>query len=125
MPKLAEFNLLRGLPKTQRNIRARAHENLEHHVEVSRQYGEKYLDGPHEYGYDGYQFDGRCLPIARYNVAYYELKRGDCLDYEGISVQTGPTLVSCLQLPARGLRATSDDRRLTGVRRQTRSLHRG
>jgi len=79
MPKLAELNLLSGLPKTQRNICARAHEKSEHHVEISRQYGEEYFGGPREYGYGGYKYDGRWLPVARDIVAHFGLKRGDCV----------------------------------------------
>lgn len=77
MHKSTEFNLLRGLPRTKRNIQTRAHEKTEHHVEVSRRYGEEYFDGPREYGYGGYKYDGRWLPVARDIVAHFGLKRGD------------------------------------------------
>ena len=75
--KSTEFYLLRGLPRTKRNIQTRAHEKTEHHVEVSRRYGEEYFDGTREYGYGGYKYDGRWLPVARDIVAHFGLKRGD------------------------------------------------
>ena len=74
---MAEFDLLRRLPKTMRNIQARAHTKTALHVEVSRRYGKEYFDGPREYGYGGYKYDGRWLPVAHDVVAHFGLKRGD------------------------------------------------
>jgi len=72
-----ELDLLKALPKSRRNVSARAHAKTEHHIEVSRQYGEAYFDGPREYGYGGYRYDGRWVPVARDIVAHYGLRPGN------------------------------------------------
>ena len=60
----AEVNLLAALPKGKRNLSARSAKTDEH-VRISREYGEQYFDGPREYGYGGYRYDGRWIPVAR------------------------------------------------------------
>lgn len=44
---------------------------------VAKQWGYDYWDGDRRYGYGGYSYDGRWLPIARDIVAHYGLKPGD------------------------------------------------
>ena len=56
---MPEVNLLAKLPKPKRNVNARATAKTEEHIRVSREYGEIYFDGPREYGYGGYRYDGR------------------------------------------------------------------
>jgi len=73
---MAEVDLLAKLPKGGRNLAARAR-RTEEHVRVSREYGEMYFDGPREYGYGGYRYDGRWIPVARDMVAHFGLKPGD------------------------------------------------
>lgn len=46
-------------------------------AEVAIQYGEDYWDGDRRYGYGGYKYDGRWLPIAREIADYYNIKSGD------------------------------------------------
>jgi ubiquinone/menaquinone biosynthesis C-methylase UbiE len=38
-----------------------------------------YFDGPREYGYGGYQYDGRWKPVAQDLIAHFGLLRGDRL----------------------------------------------
>lgn len=73
---MAEVNLLAKLPKAKRNLAARAGKTDEH-IRVSREYGRMYFDGPREYGYGGYRYDGRWLPVARDIVAHFGLRPGD------------------------------------------------
>jgi ubiquinone/menaquinone biosynthesis C-methylase UbiE len=73
---MAEVNLLAALPKGKRNLAARTAKTDEH-VRVSREYGQMYFDGPREYGYGGYRYDGRWIPVARDMVAHFGLKAGD------------------------------------------------
>jgi ubiquinone/menaquinone biosynthesis C-methylase UbiE len=73
---MAEVNLLATLPKGKRNLSARTAKTDEH-VRISREYDEKYFDGPREYGYGGYRYDGRWIPVARDMVAHFGLKGGD------------------------------------------------
>ncbi len=44
---------------------------------VAKRWGEEYWDGPRQYGYGGYKYDGRWLPIAQDIAKRYELKAGD------------------------------------------------
>ncbi len=72
-----EVDLLRALPKTKRNLEKRADAKNPEVVRISKQYGEMYFDGPRDYGYGGYGYDGRWVPVARDIVEYFSLKRGD------------------------------------------------
>lgn len=44
---------------------------------IAKQYGQDYWDGDRQYGYGGYRYDGRWLPIAQKMVKHYDLKPGD------------------------------------------------
>ncbi len=74
---MAEVDLLRSLPRAGRNVKARKTAKTPEHVRVSREYGQSYFDGPREYGYGGYFYDGRWKPVARDIVDHFGLKRGD------------------------------------------------
>lgn len=74
---MAEVNLLAALPKAKRNLNARATAKSDEVIAISRQYGELYFDGPRDYGYGGYRYDGRWLPVARDIVRHFGLKPGD------------------------------------------------
>lgn len=71
---MAEVDLLHALPKVKRNIQKRKDAKDPHVVLVSKQYGEMYFDGPREYGYGGYRYDGRWVPVARDIVTHFNLK---------------------------------------------------
>ena len=74
---MAEVDLLRRLPKTKRNITKRARAKTPEHIAIAKQYGEMYFDGPREYGYGGYRYDGRWIPVAEDIIAHFGLKPGD------------------------------------------------
>lgn len=71
------INLLQGLPTSKRNLEARRDGKSPEVVRLSREFGELYFDGPREYGYGGYRYDGRWIPVARDIVAHFNLKSGD------------------------------------------------
>lgn len=73
---MAEVDLLRSLPKPKRNIQKRAEAKDPAVIAIAKQYGEMYWDGPREYGYGGYHYDGRWRPVARDIIAYYGLAPG-------------------------------------------------
>jgi ubiquinone/menaquinone biosynthesis C-methylase UbiE len=73
---MAEVDLLRALPKTKRNIQKRKEAKDPAVIAIAKQYGETYFDGPREYGYGGYRYDGRWVPVARDIVAHFGLKPG-------------------------------------------------
>jgi len=74
---MAEINLLSKLPKGKRSVQARAHAKTDEHIRISREYGQMYFDGPREYGYGGYRYDGRWIPVAEDMVEHFDLKPGD------------------------------------------------
>ncbi len=74
---MAEVNLLAKLPKPKRNVQVRRTAKTPEVIEISRQYGELYFDGPREYGYGGYRYDGRWIPVAEDIIQHFGLKRGD------------------------------------------------
>lgn len=69
-----ELNLLSTLPKTKRNVENRESLKSEDIVSVSRQFGKMYFDGPREYGYGGYRYDGRWRTVARTLINEYNLR---------------------------------------------------
>jgi len=72
----AEVDLLRALPRAKRDIQKRAKAKDPVVVAVAKQYGEMYWDGPREYGYGGYRYDGRWRPVARDIIAHFGLRPG-------------------------------------------------
>ena len=73
---MREIDLLRALPRTKRNIQKRLKAKDPAVIEESRKYGQMYFDGPRDYGYGGYRYDGRWVPVARDIVAHFDLKPG-------------------------------------------------
>jgi ubiquinone/menaquinone biosynthesis C-methylase UbiE len=73
---MVEVDLLRSLPRVKRNIQKRAEAKDPAVVAIAKQYGEVYWDGPREYGYGGYRYDGRWRPVARDIIAHYGLAAG-------------------------------------------------
>ena len=74
---MAEVELLTALPKGKRNVKARETAKTEEHIRISKKYDEMYFDGPREYGYGGYWYDGRWKPVAHDIVDHFRLKPGD------------------------------------------------
>ena len=73
---MPELNLLRALPNTKRNIQKRSDAKDPAVIAAAKQFGEMYFDGPREYGYGGYRYDGRWRPVARDIIERYGLKGG-------------------------------------------------
>jgi ubiquinone/menaquinone biosynthesis C-methylase UbiE len=71
------INLLRSLPTSKRNLEARRYGKSAEVVRLSSEFGELYFDGPREYGYGGYRYDGRWIPVAQDIVTHFNLKPGD------------------------------------------------
>jgi SAM-dependent methyltransferase len=72
-----ELNLLVKLPAAKRNVHARAGAKTSEIIAAAREYGEAYFDGPREYGYGGYRYDGRWIPVAEDIVRHFGLRSGD------------------------------------------------
>lgn len=74
---MSEIDLLKSLPNGKRNVKARESAKTQELIRISREYGEMYFDGPREYGYGGYRYDGRWQPVARDIIKHFGLKPGD------------------------------------------------
>ena len=71
-----EIDLLRSLPKTARSVEKRQAAKTPEIVTEAKKFGQMYWDGPREYGYGGYRYDGRWRSVARDLIAHFGLKRG-------------------------------------------------
>ena len=73
---MAEVELLHSLPKTKRNIEKRAGAKDPEVLRIAKEYGEMFFDGPRDYGYGGYRYDGRWIPVASDIIKHFGLKPG-------------------------------------------------
>lgn len=101
-----QVNLLRSLPKSKRPINARAKAKSHAIINESMKFGEMYFDGPREYGYGGYTYDGRWRSVARDIIKHYNLKPG--MRVLDIGCAKG-FLVKDLRLECNGLNAFGVD----------------
>jgi ubiquinone/menaquinone biosynthesis C-methylase UbiE len=72
-----EINLTSSIKRPKRNIEARKDAKDPEVIRISKEYGEMYFDGPRDYGYGGYKYDGRWQQVARDIIAHFDLKPGD------------------------------------------------
>lgn len=70
---MAQVNLLKSLPRTTRDVNARATKKSPEIISEAKRYGKLYFDGPREYGYGGYKDDGRWGPVAGDIIEHYGL----------------------------------------------------
>jgi ubiquinone/menaquinone biosynthesis C-methylase UbiE len=73
---MARINLLKSLPISNRDVKSRNDAKTVTIVEESRKFGQMYFDGPRSYGYGGYKYDGRWIPVAKDIVDFYALRPG-------------------------------------------------
>ena len=76
---LREVNLLDRLPKSKRNVKERGSAKTTEAIEISRKYGFDYFDGSRDFGYGGYTYDGRWIPVAQDIVSHFKLESGQCV----------------------------------------------
>ena len=63
--------------RTKRDYLARMIDDKVHCMVKAKEYEFDYWDGDRRYGYGGYKYDGRWLPIAQAMASHYGLKPGD------------------------------------------------
>jgi len=73
---MKKYNLLKSLPKSKRSIANRKNLKTKRHIVISRKYGRMYFDGPRSFGYGGYNYDGRWVPVANDIIKIFKLKKG-------------------------------------------------
>ena len=72
---MSKINLLRSLPKSNRDIKKRKEKKNTSVINESRKFGKKYFDGDRKFGYGGYYDDGRWALVAKDIINYYKLKK--------------------------------------------------
>lgn len=70
------IDLLFSLPKTKRNVKARAEAKDSEVIKIAKKFGYDYFDGDRKYGYGGYVYDGRWQPVAQDIIDFFHLKSG-------------------------------------------------
>lgn len=61
---------------TNRDFLGRMIDDKIHCMEIARQYGKDFFDGERRYGFGGYHYDGRWLPVAQTITQTYNLQPG-------------------------------------------------
>ena len=74
---MTEINLLKSIPKIKRNIQLRINKDKDQHVKIANKFGKEYFDGNRKYGYGGYYYDGRWVPVAKDIISHFKLQKGD------------------------------------------------
>jgi SAM-dependent methyltransferase len=69
-------DLLRSLLKVRRDVEARLANKIPEIIAEANKFGKMYFDGPREYGYGGYKYDGRWLSVAKEIIKHYGLCPG-------------------------------------------------
>lgn len=75
--KIIQVNLLKSLPKSSRNVSLRANVKTPEIIKKSKEFGYEYFDGDRCFGYGGYKYDGRWIPVASDIIKHFNLKEGD------------------------------------------------
>jgi len=73
---MAQVNLLASLPKAKRNIEKRAAAKDPTVIAEAKKFDQMYWDGPREYGYGGYKYDGRWRTVAKDIIVHFNLRPG-------------------------------------------------
>lgn len=71
-----EINFLKSIPKSKRNIQKRLDAKDPKVIKEAKKFDFLYWDGPRDYGYGGYSYDGRWRSVARDMISHYNLKSG-------------------------------------------------
>ena len=56
-----KINFLKDIPKSNRNIEKRLKAKDPEVIKEAKKFGKLYWDGPRDYGYGGYKYDGRWI----------------------------------------------------------------
>jgi ubiquinone/menaquinone biosynthesis C-methylase UbiE len=72
---MKKLNLLKSLPQSKRKVEKRSSSKTQENIRISRQYSFDYFDGKREFGYGGYNYDGRWVPVAKDIINFFQLKK--------------------------------------------------
>ncbi|NBS37020.1 MAG: class I SAM-dependent methyltransferase [Actinobacteria bacterium] len=72
----SEVDLLRSIPRPKRNLSQRSESRSQEIIAESKKYGQMYFDGPRDYGYGGYRYDGRWKSVAVDIIEHFNLVQG-------------------------------------------------
>ena len=72
----SEVDLLRSIPRPKRNLSQRSESRSQEIIAESKKYGQMYFDGPRDYGYGGYRYDGLWKSVAVDIIEHFNLVKG-------------------------------------------------
>ncbi|MGA1419575.1 MAG: class I SAM-dependent methyltransferase [Ilumatobacteraceae bacterium] len=72
----SEVDLLRSISRPKRNLSQRSESRSQEIIAESKKYGQMYFDGPRDYGYGGYRYDGRWKSVAVDIIEHFNLVQG-------------------------------------------------
>ena len=68
-------NLLSSLPDVKREISERKFKKNSKIIKISKKFGREYFDGTREFGYGGYNYDGRWKSVAKDIINFFKLNK--------------------------------------------------
>ena len=71
--------LMRNYPKTIRNIEDRLSNITNADREKARKFDKDFFDGERRYGYGGYKYDGRWIPVVKDFIEYFKLNENSSI----------------------------------------------
>lgn len=71
---MAEVNLLDTYTKTVRDYDERVREKTPEVIRIAKEFGKEFFDGDRNYGYGGYNYDGRWKSVVRRMKDYYRFQ---------------------------------------------------
>ena len=70
-------NLLKQTPQLKRDAKKRANKKNHDIISKAKEFGRLYFDGSRDYGYGGYIYDGRWIPVAKEIINHFNLSSGN------------------------------------------------
>lgn len=67
--------LMRSYPKIKRNLDEREKSIDENVRNIARKFEKDFFDGERKYGYGGYKYDGRWIPVVKDFIEFYNLNK--------------------------------------------------
>lgn len=68
-------DLLTSLPKSKRDVKARAAAKTSENVALAKKFDKEYFDGDRSTGYGGYKYDGRWQQVAKDIIEFFKLPK--------------------------------------------------
>lgn len=71
--------LMKSYPRIKRNLKERESSIDDKVRNIARQFGKDFFDGERKFGYGGYKYDGRWVPVVRDFIEFYKLNNNSSI----------------------------------------------